>query len=303
MLRLVLFLALLISGPRELRAALAIDGTLIVKAHQLVKLKATGYTPPVAFDWSVDKEGQCDMAEVGENLYMAAPPGEYVVTLTTLKVNGAVIQKEKTRVRVTIQPCCPTPPPTAPPTSPRSQTKEEAERALCRLRVGSSGCTATVIGPRRKDGKWDILTAAHCWPAAQTQGTVTMQDGRTIRVRRVEIDRAADLCWMVTDDVIESLPHAWLSQQLPPKDTPIWHAGYGIDRPRNTERGTFLGGPDRNNQVSMRLSVSSGDSGGGIFRSDTNEVISSVCCTMSRGSTAPVWGGSCVRASALRPKG
>lgn len=304
MLPLLVILAAGVAGPPlPACAGLRIEGNLTVKQHRFVRLTAAGHDADAALDWTIDREADVDLVEVGDQLLFVAPPGEYVVTCTALKIDGKRLSKSKCRVRVIIEGNPAKPPPAAPPAKPAHQTKEEAERALCRLRVGSSGCTATVIGPRRADGKWDILTAAHCWGAAVTTGTVTLQDGRTLKVRRVAIDRNADICWMVTEDPVESLPHAWLSPAVPEKGSACWHAGWGVDRPRNTERGTVSGPVDRNGQLPMHLSVSSGDSGGGIFRSDTNQVISCVCCTRAKGAAAPMWGGACTVASAMRPKG
>ena len=51
-------------------------------------------------------------------------------------------------------------------------------------------------------------------------------------------------------------------------------------------------GPDSNGQLQFRLSVSSGDSGSGIFRADTGEVVGVVCCTSGLGVNAAMWGGA-----------
>lgn len=303
MLRWLLFLALVLPAQVQACAGLKIDGANIVKAHRMVKLQATGYTPGAAIDWVIDKEADCDIEEVGDKLLFTAPPGDYVITCTALMLKDGKITRTKCRVRVTIEGHGLKPPPKVGDATPTKQTKEEAEKALCRLRVGTSGCTATIIGPRRADGRWDILTAAHCWGAALTAGTVTLQDGKVLKVKRVAIDRTADICWMVTDDVIESLPHAWLAKEAPPNGTGLWHAGWGVDKPRNTERGSVTGGVDSNGRLVMRLNVSSGDSGGGIFRDDTNEVVSNVCCTVGGWGWITTRGGVCTKAWELRPKG
>jgi hypothetical protein len=300
---LLVSLALAVGPPGVVCDGLKIEGPTIVPAYRFVRLKATGHEAGSVFDWSIDKDAQADVEERGDTLLFVGPPGDYVVTCTVFRIAGTTLTKKKCRVRVTIEGTSPKPPDTPKPPGRTHQTKEEAEKALCRLRVGSSGCTATIIGPRRADGRWDILTAAHCWGAASTAGTVTLQDGKVLKVKRVAIDRAADICWMVTDDVIETLPHAWLCETVPPVGTGIWHAGWGVDRPRNTERGKVSGAVTRDGKLTMLLNVSSGDSGGGIFRDDTNEVVSNVCCTVGRGSYTTTYGGVCTKAVELRPKG
>jgi hypothetical protein len=39
-------------------------------------------------------------------------------------------------------------------------SKLDSVAALGRFRFGKAGCTATMIGSRRPDGCWDVLTAA-----------------------------------------------------------------------------------------------------------------------------------------------
>jgi hypothetical protein len=77
--------------------------------------------------------------------------------------------------------------------------------------------------------------------------------------------------------------------------------GYGIDRPGNREDGRVTGAETPDGQLQMELSVSSGDSGGGIFRSDTNELVAVVCCTTDRGRKTLMYGGSAERAGRMRP--
>lgn len=199
-----------------------------------------------------------------------------------------------------VQPC---PPPKVDPpivVPPPSQPKTDPVLATGRLRFGSSGCTATVIGPRRPDGRWDVLTAAHCTGNPGARGTLTMKDGRVLPVTVAVREQTADISWMVTDGPVESLPFATLAAVNPGTDTPIWHEGYGVDRPGNHEAGRVLGITSQG-QLSMELSVSSGDSGSGIFRADTNELVAVVCCTTRKGAKVVMYGGSCERANQLRP--
>jgi hypothetical protein len=107
---------------------------------------------------------------------------------------------------------------------------------------------------------------------------------------------------MVTESSIDDIEYANLSKDVPPVGTEVWHQGYGIDRPRNLEKGKLTGPTDGNGQLRFTLNVSSGDSGGGIFRKDTNEVIATVCCTMGKGALTSMWGGGCLKAWEMRNK-
>jgi hypothetical protein len=185
----------------------------------------------------------------------------------------------------------------APPAKPQA----DPEGATARLRFGNAGCTATIIGPRRADGRWDVLTAAHCTGGIGSTGTMTLRDGRAVNVTVAARNTTHDLAWLIADIDAEDLPHAVLASAEPPSKTAIFHIGYGTDRPGNKESGVVLGGPDANGQLRMNLSVSPGDSGSGIFRADTGELVAVVCCTTGgRGSTT-TWGGSAAAAARMRP--
>lgn len=185
-------------------------------------------------------------------------------------------------------------PPATPPTLPEVQQppKSQPEKAICRLSFPGVGCTATIIGPRRVDGRWWVLTASHCVKGVGQHGTIRLLDGRSTGVVVASLDRTSDCCWMYTETNSESYPFALMAPASPGQGTPVWHAGYGVDRPGNREDGQVAAGPDQNGQLRFRLSVSSGDSGGGIVTNKSGEVVSCVCCTTARGRSADVWGAS-----------
>lgn len=173
----------------------------------------------------------------------------------------------------------PPPPPAAPPpaTPPRSF---DAKAATVRI----SGCTGTIL--RGKRGYY-VLTANHCvgrsgWNKAR------LKDGRQFDIRIAGVDRLADLAVyeLKTD---EKLPIAKVAQAKPERGTRVWHMGYGVHIPGNYEEGyvTRIAGAD----CMMYLSVSSGDSGSGIFRVDTNELISVVSRTTSLNRPGEMTGG------------
>lgn len=158
-----------------------------------------------------------------------------------------------------------------------------------------------MIGPRRADGKWDVLTASHCTGGPGSRGTFTLKDGRTLAVTVAARNADADLTWLATDAAADDIPFATLAAKNPPVGTDVWHMGYGIDKPGNREDGRITGAETTDGQLPMELSVSSGDSGGGIFRADTDELVAVVCCTTERGRKALMFGGSAERAARLRP--
>jgi len=192
----------------------------------------------------------------------------------------------------------------APPPGPQLPGAADPVNATCKIIFGRSGCTATVVWPRRPDGKWDLLTAAHCTTVVGATGKATFKDGRVIDVSVSVRATGPDICWLVTESSsIASLPFAMIVKENPSAGVAIWHNGYGIDRPGSKETGKVLSGPDQAGQMKYYLSVSSGDSGGGIFRLDSGELTGCVCCTSSMARNGSVWGGSAVLAQQMRPKG
>jgi hypothetical protein len=173
--------------------------------------------------------------------------------------------------------------------------------AIGRLTVGGNGCTATVIGPQRDDGRWLVLSAAHCVNKVGQSGTLRLPSGRTIPVAVATINKRADCAWLVTVEPIADLPNAILAADVPAKGSEVWHAGFGVDRPGNREVGQFVEGPNGDGQIQFRLSVSSGDSGGAIVIAKTGEVVSTVCCTSARGQLADVWGAGPAAIAGAKP--
>lgn len=187
------------------------------------------------------------------------------------------------------------PPPTIPAPPPKPEPKPNPEQAIARIQFGNAGCSGAVIGPRREDGKWWVATAAHCVVGVGQRGTMRMLDGRTFGVQvaahapRVN-GIGPDACWLVTDSNTEELPFGYLADTDPEPGTKVWHAGYGVDRPGNREEGEVLAKSDSNGQIQFYLSVSSGDSGGGICMDKDGKIVATVCCTTQRGAKGYVGG-------------
>ncbi|MCS7168067.1 MAG: trypsin-like peptidase domain-containing protein [Gemmatales bacterium] len=287
--RSVLLVGLVLAfAPSAARAdALRIVGETKYKPHQLVRLKAEGVDAKAALMWRVYPAQNVQRATTPRHLLeFAAHPGTYEVELLVITSIDGALSVEEARTSVTIEPCSPSPP------KPPEGGKLDPVNAIGRIRFGNAGCTATVIGLRRPDGKWDVLTAAHCVSGVGARGTIPLKDGRSLGIRIVAHYKGPDVAWCVTDDAIADLPYALIAAKNPDPGTAIWHTGYGVDQPGNREDGAIAAGEDGNGQLRMTLSVSGGDSGGGIFRADTNELVSVVCCASGMGRKVAMWGAS-----------
>jgi hypothetical protein len=201
---------------------------------------------------------------------------------------------------IIIQPAPQSPPMPDPPLA-KPEGKADAPAALVRIQFGSAGCTATVIGPRREDGRWNVMTAAHCVKRVGDRGSARFKDGRVCGIQVTSLNTTSDVAWCVTETNSEVYPFANLAHASPAVGEKVWHAGYGVDAPGNREDGIVEAGPDSSGQLRFRLSVSSGDSGGGICLNEKNEVLSPVCCTTAKGRVAQVWGCSPEAAARARP--
>jgi hypothetical protein len=188
----------------------------------------------------------------------------------------------------------------APPVAPAP--KPDPLNAIVRIGRSGAGCSATIIGPRRADGRYWVLSAAHCCERIGERWQAKFRDGRTTGLVVTALNRQADYAWMLTDVDTQVFPFALLAAEDPAPGAKVWHAGYGVHVPGNTEEGEVAAGRNSDGQIEFRLSVSSGDSGGGICLTDKGEVISPVCCTTRLSGPGRVWGASpvvCLRGQAV----
>ena len=175
----------------------------------------------------------------------------------------------------------PPPPPLLPPEiipPPAPPSNVDPVKATVRIRHGNAGCTATILSQRPGPGRYYVLTAAHCVRGANGLGTLTLSDGRSYPFSINRVNSTADVA-LLEITAPDGLPVADIAAAEPPPGTAVWHQGYGVDRPGNRENGSIIGPVDRNGMLPMTLSVSSGDSGSGIFRADNGQLVSVVCCT------------------------
>ncbi len=190
------------------------------------------------------------------------------------------------------QPEIPEPPPPKP--EPPPPPSPDPIQAIGKLALQGSFCSATVVGPRRPDGRWWIVSAAHCFGGAGTgvKGTFITRAGSPTPVTCVGIDRTSDIAILATDERYESLAHVMVAENTPPPGTTIQHGGFGQHLPGNIEAGQVTQLPNQQGQVRYKLSVSPGDSGGGILMTVGGQLLSPVCCTTCLGCLGDVWGGS-----------
>ena len=192
----------------------------------------------------------------------------------------------------------PTPPPiTDPRPDPRPKPPEprptpDPVAAVGRIQIGNGGCSATVVGPRRSDGRWNVLTAAHCATRVGESGVMQLRDGRTLGFVVAALDRTSDACWLLTTDTPADLPWLHLADTTPAPGTKIFHVGFGRHIPGNREDGEVRAGANARGQSQFWLSVSPGDSGGGICVDADGKVVSPVCCTTRLDGPGDVWGAS-----------
>lgn len=276
-----------------------IAGATKYRPHELVKLKAEGVPEKAALVWRVTPNKGVWRATNPRGVFeFSSVPGTFEVSVLVIAVGtDGVPTIEEASVTVEVEGCA-----GDKPAPPKEGGKLDPARAVSRIAFAGAGCTATAIGPRRADGCWDVLTAAHCVKAVGDRGTMQLQDGRKIGVRVAVLDKTCDVCWLTTEESVADLAYSNLSAKAPAVGAKVWHAGYGVDRPGNREEGEVQAAEDERGQLRFILNVSSGDSGGPIFDGTTNEVTAAVCCTLERGAKVSMWGGSCASAAKLRPK-
>lgn len=198
---------------------------------------------------------------------------------------GAVIEKSAPNIRDWLPP-----------------RKQKPADAITMLRGDGWMCSGTIAGPIDAGDKTvDILTAAHCIKVGQSC-RVHLKDGRILAPKCVTRDANADVAWLRAERPDGDIPYLLMADVPPPPGTPVWHQGYGIDKPNSKEDGTVSGFEPKRNQVRFRMSVSPGDSGGGIIVTADNRIVSPVCCTTKLAGVGDVWGGAPAAAAAIRPK-
>lgn len=156
----------------------------------------------------------------------------------------------------------------APPAAP-----SDPRPAVGVLRVGTGQCTATVIGPRRADGSYDVLSAAHCTGGPGTRAVLQLPGRAALALVVVVRNGGTDVSWLRTGAAVGALPSAVLHAGAVPVGTAVWHASYGRRRPGQVERGALIGKDQRRGWYTWSYQATPGASGGAVFRSSNSAVI------------------------------
>lgn len=181
-------------------------------------------------------------------------------------------------------------PHTDPPPEPSAEP--DPWNAIGKIAMQGGYCSGTVIGPRRPDGRWIVVSAAHCVSRVGEEATFIQRTGVTRRVVVMALNKKADIALFSTEAGQGQMSFTNVAQGTPQIGTRIFHGGFGRHIPGNREEGQVLGGPNNDGQVKYQLSVSPGDSGGGICMTADGLLLSPVCCTTRLDGPGEVWGGS-----------
>lgn len=184
------------------------------------------------------------------------------------------------------------PPPAPDPDKPPDTGRVDAWNAIGKIAMSGGYCSGTVIGPRRDDGRYTIVSAAHCFKQVGERATFIQREGTSRPVTVIAIDRRADIALCRTDTGQGDMAYTLVADRTPAWGTKVWHGGYGRHNPGNKEAGNFVTGPNPDGQNEYEISVSPGDSGGGIVADANGHLLSPVCCTTRLDGFGRVWGGS-----------
>lgn len=178
-----------------------------------------------------------------------------------------------------------------PPGEEEDQPTDDPLKAIGKIAMRGGYCSGTIVR-KDGDGRHIVVSAAHCFGQVGEQASFFLRGTDTpISITVTAINRRADIAiCKVSDD--RDLPWINIAEKTPAVGTPVFHAGFGVHVPGNTERGKVAAGPNRSGQVQYNLSVSSGDSGGGIAITKDKELLSPVCCTTCFSCPGNVYGGS-----------
>lgn len=192
-----------------------------------------------------------------------------------------------------LPPTAPAEPPTKPaPEAPKTPAPTtDPLQAIGKLVMSGGHCSATVITPPDDQGQQTLLSAAHCVKSVGETCQYFTRAGQMLSCRVKSISRGPDICLLETEPLRAPLPYLLLAESSPAVGSQVMHCGFGVHVPGNVEKGRVLQSDTGNGQVMFELSVSPGDSGGGICLDGRGRVISPVCCTTRIAAVGQVFGG------------
>jgi len=284
------------SAVQLVAAEPGIEGERTYQAFELVRLQVSGLDARAKVIWRVSPMQNVHLADTKrEQLQFSAPPGVYVVEALVFTLVGKddFDARALTARVVIVDPPAPVPPAPVPPGP--APPNGNGIPAIGQPSLSGAFFTATPIAPQRPDGRYYLVTAAHCVPNVGAEGVYDSKAGVRYRVRVLAMDAGKDCAVLVTvNPQPPGLAVGKLADRSPPVGTAVWHAGYGVQNPGSKEPGKVTGLPASNSRrlLSCYLSVSSGDSGGAVVRADTGEIVGVVCCTAAKGRAAAMYCGS-----------
>ena len=132
--RTLAFTVLLLICPSPCLAEVKVRGEAVYAPYKKIALKAVDVSSKAQYLWDVD--GECDVVEAGDTLYVWAAPGSYRVMLTAVDFEAKKVERARFSFKVEgdAPPKPPDPKPPEPPTPPTSGLRvlileESAERA------------------------------------------------------------------------------------------------------------------------------------------------------------------------------
>lgn len=186
----------------------------------------------------------------------------------------------------------PAPAPLVTPQPEAPRPADDPLKAICKLIKPGSYCSGTVVTAADASGCQRIVSAAHCHKSVGESVNVAMRDGSGCVAHVIAIDRKSDCAILRTEPLKSALPYIEISTANPAIGADVMHAGYGRHVPGNIERGKVLAIENSDGQIQYLLSVSLGDSGGGICLDSKGKLLSPVCCTTKLDALGNVWGAS-----------
>jgi hypothetical protein len=155
----------------------------------------------------------------------------------------------------------------SPPQCPLPASDDAVRRAaslkqtVCGVWCNGGWGTGTLIAGSRKDGRQEVLTAAHVAHPPGAYCMIVLEDGRKLDASVASCDTTADVAWLLTKTAVK-LDGATLAARGPRVGDIVRHFGRGSDR-RSGCAGKVVRAS--NERIWGDYSRASGDSGAGLF--------------------------------------
>src|SRR5437667_623377 len=155
----------------------------------------------------------------------------------------------------------------SPPQCPLPASDNAVRRAaslkqtVCGVWCNGGWGTGTLIAGARKDGKQEVLTAAHVASPPGAYCMIVLEDGRKLDASVASCDTIADVAWLLTKTAVK-LDGATLAARGPRVGDIVRHFGRGSDR-RSGCAGKVVSAS--NERIWADYPRASGDSGAGLF--------------------------------------